>query len=463
MVSQESGNKEYVFDERNQAETMAFFTNRIIHFDEESGKYELLTKSELNNIIKQKYEEDDYVGAERLLEEAPAVSLKEYKKGLDELTAKSMRLPMHDYLKLLKEAFIKEISVADVAKTNVLDDIKNKLQILKQKKTIDSKRINEVINKINDWQALKPKTNREYYALPCPLWLGDLETHIPDEEVLEAIDKIIKYFKSKTDDTIDWDIYSFFEQNFKGPSQEYWEYISIADSISMGLILNKQTKNMELQFTWNLDLEMKTNPAQCMLDLAKLKEESIEKIVKTSWLKEAIIAGKEYTDSPDEFLRYIESSMREQGYHIDNIFGEEDKWEEFFYHPISLTFDLTYDNDKIYFAGIEVSEDNISLMNEVIFKTLITDDIAKINPSKRKQQLIKMVEEDANPEDIKEAQKKLVIRQNAKTFSEYIGSIIYSSLNDSQVITYTLPKTIMKTADIFYDTKILKNIVSSQG
>ncbi|MCD6147117.1 MAG: hypothetical protein J7J34_03840, partial [Thermoplasmata archaeon] len=70
--------KEYDISERKKAEIMALLTNNALYYDEKSNKYKLIPKHQLNKLIKKKYEENDYIGAEQVLENAGPVSREEY-------------------------------------------------------------------------------------------------------------------------------------------------------------------------------------------------------------------------------------------------------------------------------------------------------------------------------------------------------------------------------------------------
>jgi len=440
---------EYGITERKKAEMIALLTNSALYHDEESNKYRIIPKQQLNKLIKKKYEENDYIGAEQLLENASPASREEYEKALKEIIAKSVRLPMADYINLLKKANKENISLADAARKNILLKARKKVNKLKLDGQIDKLKIDEILSKIDEWSSLKPSVNRERYELP---W--DYEK--PDQKTKKSIDGVFKYLKSKDLDNAEG-LYNFYEENFEVPFPDYEESMQ-EGNLNIYLVPKTGSKDISLQFKWDIWCGTKFgDQAQILLSLSKLSKNTINHVISEGWFREIFLSSINEADNISKLIPVIEEKLNHNIEDVDlySIFGDD-----FHDYQIELEWPLTVENDIIFLDGIELTEDNIPLLQKAILKKLLEKEIIKIKPEVIKNKLVDMVDKDASPEEIKEIQKQLVIKQMGEVLASYSCDAIFSGIKKSQVITFTLPKVIIQVIEIFYDLSTIKAIIS---
>jgi len=439
--------KEYEPAEKKTAEIMAYLTGKALFYDNEISKYRLVSKHQLNNLIKAKYDENDYIGANQILENARMASKKEISSLLREISAKSVRLEISDYIRLVKRSFKESISLADIARKNILFQLLKKLNQLKSNKVVNKNILTALLTKIEEWLSLRPSENKEYYELP---WgYKDI-----DEKTQIAINKIFKYFKSRDHKDNREDLYNFYSSDFEVPFPEYEE--SLSEEIHVRLIPNSKDE-LKLRFEWNIWCGLKVDNAKILLDLSKYHRDTIRNFISEERFLNIFLSAIDKSTTEQELIFEIEKKI---GKSIEDIDLYDIFVDSAFYYKIKFEKPLSLEDDEICLGGVKLKEDNKSIVRKMILNDILEKDLININEENLKEKIIAYIEKD-DIGKIKDMQEQLVLRQSGEKIASFICEIIFYSLQNSQVITFTLPKTILQLLEGFFDSLTLKKIITS--
>jgi len=131
------------------AELIAYLTNGIAYRD--NGDIRVAGKSELNEIIAEKYEQKDFIGASKILGDVKK-TFETTSEELAERVSRSIRVPTPTYLKLVETALRGGVSLASVMRTVVLGPaIKSALDELSRRPEVAPDRLSRVKAVFEDW------------------------------------------------------------------------------------------------------------------------------------------------------------------------------------------------------------------------------------------------------------------------------------------------------------------------
>ncbi len=437
------------------AELIAYLTNGIAYRD--NGDIRVTGKSELNKIIAEKYEQSDFIGANKILEAAKK-TFETTSEELAERVSRSIRVPAPTYLKLVEITFRNGVSLATVMRNGVIGPaIKSALDELSSRPEVAPDRLSRVEAVFEDW--IKSESAKH----------GGYSLNFIYERSLEVCEMLTRYME-----------FEFFRLCAKlGAPKEaaelYWSYVvSPSDTlygrwlmktndmdihksydltIMGGPILSVGSINDDLSLEYELDLGAGYFANHQMFDTAmdnvgeKFGQGIVDSIAAT-----IVEFGLEHAG---EFGHRRTFRATEETY----LSGYGEGGDEV---PILTNmrteFDiiLKVDSDRVYLGGIEVCEEN----RNAIAKNILTEHLHGTTLDERRTQ--KEIQNAINADDLDKASdlsKKLAEYSVRMGVSEWITNSLFSAIETSEVITFTIPPIFIPILNSLQENKQIPDLV----
>jgi len=388
------------FNEKQEkiAEFFADITNSIISKDEKGNLY-IISKSEINEKIAKKLEMKDYLGAGELIDNAKKL-LKEPVHEVAEVVSKSIRLPFPTDLKLKEIAQKKNMSLADTIRITSILTMKNKLNEFKDNPAVDQEKLSFMYNLLGEWLAKKSTSVYKEYSPEFRYSSG----------MSDSFDKFIKF-----------SIYDMCKNDFpKDLMKEYlnenldfislnlppaeWEQI---DPVAV-LVFDTQSNLFELHIS-----------IQNVIHLNKYNEfkESIDHKLHKQFDEIFDFEHSSYYDKDNDFL--LPSIFTD----VENISGT-----------------LRIENNKLFFDVIDVKQKDA--LNALIYEKITNEkftDFTVIECTKQAQNALARNDYDTAAQ----LNERLARFQVTSKISIWYGDIIASIAEESNVVTFTIPKRLL--------------------
>jgi len=439
------------------AELIAYLTNGIAYRD--NGDIRVAGKSELNKIIAEKYEQKDFIGANKILEAAKK-TFETTSEELAERVSRSIRVPAPTYLKLVEIAFRDGVSLATVMRNEVIGPaIKSALDELSSRPEVAPDRLSRVEAVFEDW--IKSESAKH----------GGYSLNFTYERSLEVCEMLTRYIKSE-----------FFRLCAilgapKGAAELYWSYVvspsdtlygrwlmktkdeDIHDSyyrIDMGgALLSVGSTNDDLSLGYELDLGVGffANHQMFYIAMDDIREKFGQGIVDS------------IADTADNFnfAFGIESGHERTFRGTEEVYigGYEEGDEVPILTNTRIEFDimLKVDGDRVYLGGIEVCEKNRNAIAENILTQHLYGTILD------EQRTQKEVQNAIDADDLDKASdlsKKLAEYSVRMGVSEWITNSLFSAIETSEVITFTIPPIFIPILNSLQENKQIPDLVEQR-
>ncbi len=382
------------------AECVAYLTNSVISKDEKSNLV-LVNKSEINEKIAQMLEKKDFISASELLESAKKL-LKEPVHEAAEIVSKSIRLPFPTYLKLIEVAQKKNMSLADIIRITSILTMKNKLNGFRDNPAVDQEKLGNIYNLLEEWRAKKSTSVYKVYSPEFRYGSG----------MSDSFDKFIKFL-----------ICYMCEDNF--PKDLMKEYLK--DNLDF-LSLDLPVADWE-----SIDpvIELVFDTHSNLFELHIFIQNTIH-LIKYNEFKESI--DYKLNKIFDEIFDFEHSDYdKDNDYLISSIGGPG-------ITSISGTFHI--ENNKLFFNGVDAEQKDA--LNALIYEKIAigTEKYAEF----KVDECIKQVQEALAKNDYDTAaqlNEELARFQVTSKIASWYGDIIASIAEESNVVTFTIPKLLL--------------------
>ncbi|MFZ3383494.1 MAG: hypothetical protein WA144_06175 [Candidatus Methanoperedens sp.] len=367
---------------------MAYLTNSGISKDKK-GNLTLISKTEMDEMITQFLEKDDFIGAGELLEVAKKMFTESINGGA-EFVSKSIRSPFITYLKYHEVSQKENISLSDVIRMKSIPTMKKKLDEFKDIPSIDQEKIRVIYDLLEKWKYKKPTSpNKEY----------DLGYYTLTDEKKDLVEKFIEF-----------SIYEKCKEH-EFPIELMKEYLSI-----------------NIQFLWEnmppeviLTFDSQSN----LFDLSVI------------WISDTLFLQKY-----EEFKEDIDLNLHKK---FDDILDFDMKrYDEttdiLFYYIDSISGKLHIENNKLFFDGAQIGLRKD--INDVIYGQITNEKYTDFDIADYKKQL----QEALARNDYDTAallNEKLAQFQLSSKVAGLYGDIISKAVDETNVMTFTIPKLLL--------------------
>lgn len=372
----------------------AFLTNSYTHRDEK-GDFVLFRQSEINERIAQLYEKKDFIHAAELLE-----SVKKLPKGqnieVSAVVSKSIRLGTINYLKIHEVARKKKMCLSDVIRTTSIPKMKKKLDECKDEPTVEQEKLGIMYDLLKSWEDKMPTSPDKEYL---PRY-----NYTVTDEIEKLFSELIKY--SILDDCKEEGI----------PIEDVRDFIS-------NLCIDWERQEIFPEVSLSFD---------SYSNLFKLDIE---------WINlEVIFSGY------NAFKENIANNLHKK---LDNAFEFDGNYnyyaedtDNLFYHPyiFNVSSTLQIENDKLFFDGVDVIQRDA--LNALIYEKITKKKYADFAV----EECMKQVQDALAKNDYDTAaqlNERLARFQVYSKISSWYGDIMASMANESNVVTFTIPKLLL--------------------
>ncbi len=388
------------------AELIAYLTKGIAYRD--NGDILVTSKSELNKIIAEKYEQKDFIGANTILEAARNISTEWTPFKLAERVSKSVRLPMSTYLKLAKYASQNKLLLSDSIRKILSVPMKKQLDTIAGSSLVVNERVEPLHRSLDNWSTTKKQKKivldgkvdiekyRDYsrYSLHCDYCF--------DDRIYDLLKKPAERF-----------IYAMREENL--PKEMVDRYIS--------------------------HLKVDDLPMENYIKFNDEKDELTLEI-----LASTIVLGFEFEDYEafeNEIIADFGVEAMEKFYRIFSI--EEEYGVLCGYAPfdygISGIVSVGAEN-KIYLENIEIDEQNRDILEEQIYKGIADKEYEHPNIHIDRVKDAKDAIEKGDYDLATKINKKLAMNQTNMEISSWFCDILFDSTK-SKVVTFIIPPALL--------------------
>jgi len=384
------------------AELIAYLTKGIAYRD--NGDIRVTSKSELNKIIAEKYEQKDFIGANEILEAARNISTEWTPFKLAERVSKSVRLPMSTYLKLAEYASQNKLLLSDSIRKILSVSMKKQLDTIAGSSLVVNERVEPLHRSLDNWSTTKKQKKiildgkvdiekyRDYsrYSLYCDYCF--------DDRIYDLLKKPAERF-----------IHAMREENF--PKEMVDRYIS----------------HLKVD-----DLPMEN----CI----KFNDEKDELILEISVL---VVFGFEFEDYEafeNEIIADFGVEAMEKFYRIfsiDEEYGVLCAHASFGY-GISGIVSVGAEN-KIYFENVEINEQNRDILEARIYKEIADKEYEHPNIYVDR---VKDAIEKGDYDLATKINEKLAMNQIDMEISSWLYDILFDSTK-SKVVTFIIPPVLL--------------------
>ncbi len=436
------------------AELIAYLTNGIAYRD--NGDIRVAGKSELNKIIAEKYEQKDFIGASKILEDVKK-TVETTSEELAERVSRSIRVPAPTYLKLVEIAYLKKVSLATVMRTIVLEPaIKSALDELSGRPEVAHDRLSRVEAVFEDW--IKSESAKH----------GGYSLDFTYERSLEVCEMLTRYIKSE-----------FFRLCAilgapKEAAELYWSCVVSPSDTLYGRWLMK-TKNMDIHKSYDL-----ITRGGAFLSVGSINDDlslGCELHLGVSSFANHQMFYTAMDDIGEKFGQGIVDSIADTAYHFNFACEIESGHERTFrateetylneyrdgdevpiLTDMCTVFDimLKVDGDRVYLGGIEVCEEN----RNAIAKNILTEHLHGTTLDELTTQ--KEIQNAINADDLDKASDlsgKLAEYSVRMGVSEWITNSLFSAIETSEVITFTIPPIFIPILNSLQENKQIPDLV----
>ncbi len=377
------------------AEFVAYLKNSVIYKDEK-GNISIASKSQLNEKIAQMLEKKDFMGvadllkiAKNLTEEAPEPA---------EIVSKSIRIPSVTYLKLIDFAQGKNMSLSDTLRIAFIPAMMNKLGEFKDDPEVDQKRTDTFYNLLGGWREKEGTSAYSEYSPGFRYYRGD--------EIVNSFEKLIES--------------SICNKCKKIPKELMEDYLDIYGDFSPLVDIDPR-------------VELKFDPESNLFKLTINLANAIVFTQYNEFKKEHV--NYELHNEFDEVLDFVHSDYDED---VDQL------TTGFIGSKISGTFRI--ENNKSFFDGVDIKQKDAlnALIYEKIAKPLLVRNEKYAEFAV--EECIKQVHEALARNDYNTAaqlNEELARFQVTNKISSWYGDIIASIAEESNVVTFTIPKLLL--------------------
>lgn len=427
--------------DREEAEVVAFLTDRVPFYEKRSGEYKTLTQEEIRSRVQELYEEDRYSDAEELIEAYDKHSSSVPEKEAREIKSKSFRLSNVQFVKVLKKAYEIDISAADVIRGNIASKLKGGLESLRQNPDIDEERINllkEILETWSETEGRSPLTTG--YNLSWEILVSETDK--------ESCERFSKYFLRRNI------LEKFIEdQRLVDIFLKYYDYVP--NDLFNFAELKLGGENDELILRFDLDLPLYFKP---LISEEYEYEEYKDLEPLNDFLSEIANEGYSLEDLEDvvvfkrlpHLAHYVES-MKEGDYEklepLREILPPDtalDTRLDISLPEFSISRPLRIEEETLIWGDVPLKKGDIK---ESILTEILDEETRHLDIDKAKLEVKECLEEG----ETKNARK---INRQISTFksSEVIANIIQEIILDgigSQVFSLTMPKGLVGLLSLF--------------
>ncbi len=393
------------------AELIAYLTNSALY--KEGNVINLVSKSELNELVAQKLEKKDFIGASELLESA--------KKSLDpnqevaEIVSKSIRLPFITYFKLIELAHRKGMSLSDTMRITSIPAMKNKLDSLKALHTTDQEKLRVLYDLLEEWENKEPASASEYYTLDFNWDFG--------EEVKTSFKK-------------------FVELSIKERCRKY--------EFPIELMKDYINSNLDIEKGWEY---LDTN-AELTLDP---QENSLKLTVNSTMSIDFHNYGK--------FKGSIDSELQEK---LDDVLDYEHRMfdvkddiltigtDHYYLKTKTISGTLRIEDNKLFFDDVDIEKR--TELNALIFEMIANEKYADYAIEGYVNQIREALARN-DYDTAAQLNEKLAKFQVIQELSNWYSDLISNIAKGSNVVTFTIPKLLLTLREAAKDNKSIQLFV----
>jgi hypothetical protein len=435
------------------AELIAYLTNGIAYRD--NGDIRVAGKSELNKLIAEKYEHKDFIGANEVLEAAKK-TFETTSEELAERVSRSVRVPAPTYLKLVETALRGGVSLASVMRTVVLGPaIKSALDELSRRPEVAPDRLSRVEAVFEDWNESESAKH------------GGYSLDFTYERSLGVCEVLTRYAE-----------FEFFRLCAalgapKEAAELYWSYVvSPSDTLYGRWLMETKDRGIHISYDWILDEAPPpfVHSINDVLYLGYYLHLGVGSFVNHQMFYTAM------DDIREKFGQGIVDLIADTAYHFNVAFGIESGHERTFrgteetylneYEEgdvailtnTRIEFDimLKVGGDRVYLDGIEVCEEN----RNAIAENILTEHLHGTALDEQATQ--KDIQNAINADDLDKASdlsKKLAEYSVRMGVSEWITNSLFSAIETSEVITFTIPPIFSPILNSLQENKQIPDLV----
>ena len=423
---------EFRTEDEEEAELVAFLSNRISFYDTKYEIYKLADPEEVQTKIKKLYDEDRYVEAEELIDAIDRGTSKNTEEMIKKSKSKSYRLSKVQFVKAVKKAYEENAAVADILRSNISRKIESNLNKLNNNSEIDQEKLTQLEEIVKKWD------NKEGRS---PLKEGyKLGHHLLGKSSIEKYDIFARGFvrkkilEEKINDEKLIDIYSKY---YRIPDPDDIFY-------NANITLNENEGNLNLIFDYELNYIIDCYNREKLDDfLSDIANQDYSK----EELKDLPIFDKFYK------LPEIVESIKEgrdkeiEPHHITDRPEWDEIIEEISFPRLKLKFPLEIKGDSLKLGGSSLERNSVE--KTVLGKILknLDSDIRSFDIEKAKQKAIKAVEE-GDFSSAKKIHKQISIYDASKYMASNVEDMILDGLS-SQVVSLTMPRGVSGLLKIF--------------
>jgi len=408
-------------ENKDEAELVAILSNRIPFYDKREGAYKILSKEDAQSIISDLYDEDRYTEAEDLIDSYDRFSKLNPDKELGMVKSKSFRLSKVQFVKAVKKAYERNVSVADVLRFNIAKKTKSFLKDLYQYKEFDDEGVKLLEKEIEKWSDREGRS---------PLQEGyQLSFDLPTSSSKEKYERFGRYFVRKTileNKIKDEKLVDIFENYFKiADPGDLWG--------SSKIKINKNDGNLNLVFQYSVNI---------FLDCYDM--DTLDSLL--SDIANQDYSNKELKDLPifNKFqeLPHIVQSISKGKYdklEYSDILDQEVVWEdiqsELSFPELKIKIPLKIKNKSLRF-GKNLSENGD--FKEIILDKILDSELKSLDIDDAKQQVRECLEK-GDTSSAKKINRQISIYNSVEYIAEIIENMILDSLS-TQIVSLTMPK-----------------------
>lgn len=394
----------YSLAEEKTAQFVAFLTDSILDIEPFSERCHVKSKERIKELISEAYKEKNYIRAGQLLN---SVSSKVEKTGFAEIVSKSVRVRGDLYLQLLKSSYKNNISVADSFKLILFDGLENIINKLSADKRVNKEKLNILSEIFKRWKKQAPSKS------PC----GEYS------EIYEV--SLNRYFKK------------FYEILIrKYCEKEGFTLIQI----------DKVLQNIE----WGSD-NLPTNLSISFLKSDKKDADillSIERDFGEFFIKDCDLLSEEIGLSSykklSEWMKLDLNEMPDDKDMLVNMGEPEGILYSYFAY-------LNVKTDSIMLSNIPIADDHEKEISKKILEELFDKyGIKKVDEVKLGKDIQKALGK-GDLETVKKLNSRLEEFDAVGRIADWTAEQIISSIRDSRVITFSLPKLLLNLFDAYKD------------
>lgn len=429
-----------IFDPKfeRSAELIAYLTKGIAYRD--NGDILVTSKSELNKIIAEKYEQKDFIGANTILEAAKK-TFETTSEELAERVSRSIRVPTPTYLKLVEIALREKVSLASVIRTVVLGPaIRSALDELSERPEVVPDRLSRVEAVFGDW-VKSESAKQGGYSLNF-IYGRSLE-------ICEMLTQYIEFEFFRRCDGLDVP---------KKAAELYWSYVvSPRDTLYSSWLM--RTGDMELYESYDMISDGGELSVSLKDDVLLL---GYELFLGNSYVNNQMY-GIAMDDTHEKFGQRIVNSIVTAIMDDGHEYTEEEYIGEFGDEtPILIAYSefgvipLKVDGDRVYLNGVEVCEEN---RNEIA-KNILTQHLHGTTLDEPTTQ--KEIQNAISADDLGKASKlsgKLAEHSVRMGVAEWITNSLFSAIETSKVMTFTIPPTFIPILNSLQEDKKIPDLV----